>query len=89
MNLACIPAKLLPLGAVDFGIVVEGVVVITAAGLRRLDAKPKQPLQKTVFSVEGTADMVGSWIQAVVLGSVVLLAGSLAGSRAPQWVTSR
>ena len=57
--------------------------MITAAGLRRLDAKPKQPLQKTVFSVEGTADMVGSWIKAVVLGSVVLLAGSLAGSRAP------
>src|SRR5215472_8799437 len=32
---------------------------------------------------KGTADMVGSWIKAVVLGSVVLLAGSLAGSRAP------
>src|SRR6516225_1852923 len=32
---------------------------------------------------KGTADMAGSWIKAVVLGCVVLVAGTLATSRAP------
>jgi Cu/Ag efflux pump CusA len=31
MNLAGIPAKLLSLGATDFGIIVEGVIVMTEA----------------------------------------------------------
>jgi hypothetical protein len=48
-------SQIVALGAVDFGIVIEGVVVITASGLRRRDAKPKGPLQKTVFSIEGNS----------------------------------
>ena len=45
MNLfAHIPANLLSLGAIDFGIIVDGAIVMTEAILRRREADPERPL---------------------------------------------
>ena len=44
MNLTKIPANLLSLGAIDFGIIVDGAIVMTEAILRRREAKPSEPL---------------------------------------------
>jgi len=44
MRLANIPANLLSLGAIDFGIIVDGAIVMTDAILRRREAKPDEPL---------------------------------------------
>src|SRR3989449_11718050 len=38
------PANLLSLGAIDFGIIVDGAIVMTEAILRRREAKPGEPL---------------------------------------------
>jgi heavy metal efflux system protein len=44
MHLTKIPANLLSLGAIDFGIIVDGAIVMTEAILRRREAKPNEPL---------------------------------------------
>src|SRR5215470_18057376 len=44
MKLTNIPANLLSLGAIDFGIIVDGAIVMTDAILRRREAKPDEPL---------------------------------------------
>jgi heavy metal efflux system protein len=44
MKLANIPASLLSLGAIDFGIIVDGAIVMTDAILRRREAKLDEPL---------------------------------------------
>jgi len=44
MYLTKIPANLLSLGAIDFGIIIDGAVVMTEAILRRREANPDQPL---------------------------------------------
>ena len=44
MKLANIPANLLSLGAIDFGIIVDGAIVMTDAILRRREAEPDEPL---------------------------------------------
>jgi cobalt-zinc-cadmium resistance protein CzcA len=44
MNLFKIPANLLSLGAIDFGIIVDAAIVMTEAILRRREAKPDEPL---------------------------------------------
>ena len=44
MNLTRISANLLSLGAIDFGIIVDGAIVMTEAILRRREAKPDEPL---------------------------------------------
>ncbi len=44
MNLTNIPANLLSLGAIDFGIIVDGAIVMSEAILRRREAKPDEPL---------------------------------------------
>ena len=44
MNLTNIPANLLSLGAIDFGIIVDGAIVMCEAILRRREAKPTEPL---------------------------------------------
>lgn len=44
MNLTKIPANLLSLGAIDFGIIVDGAIVMTEAILRCREAKPSEPL---------------------------------------------
>ena len=47
MNLTKIPANLLSLGAIDFGIIVDGAIVMSEAILRRREAKPDEPLTET------------------------------------------
>src|SRR5215468_4656153 len=44
MNLFKIPANLLSLGAIDFGIIVDPAIVVMEAILRRREAKPDEPL---------------------------------------------
>jgi heavy metal efflux system protein len=44
MYLTKISANLLSLGAIDFGIIVDGAIVMTEAILRRREAKPGEPL---------------------------------------------
>ncbi len=44
MNLTKISANLLSLGAIDFGIIVDGAIVMTEAILRRRESKPHEPL---------------------------------------------
>jgi cobalt-zinc-cadmium resistance protein CzcA len=44
MNLFKIPANLLSLGAIDFGIIVDAAIVMTEAILRRREAEPDRPL---------------------------------------------
>jgi cobalt-zinc-cadmium resistance protein CzcA len=44
MKFANIPANLLSLGAIDFGIIVDGAIVMTDAILRRREARPDEPL---------------------------------------------
>ena len=45
-----ISANLLSLGAIDFGIIVDGAIVMTEAILRRREAKPDEPLTETEVS---------------------------------------
>src|SRR5262244_554497 len=44
MNLFRIPANLLSLGAIDFGIIVDAAIVVTEAILRRRESKPSERL---------------------------------------------
>ena len=44
MYFSNISANLLSLGAIDFGIIVDGAIVMTEAILRRREAKPNEPL---------------------------------------------
>ncbi len=44
MNLFKIPANLLSLGAIDFGIIVDAAIVVTEAILRRRESRPDEPL---------------------------------------------
>jgi len=54
INLANILASLLSLGAIDFGIVGDSIVM-TKAILRLREAKPDEPYTEEVFSVIGTS----------------------------------
>ena len=46
MNHTHVSANLLSLGAIDFGIIVDGAIVMTEAILRRREAKPDEPLSE-------------------------------------------
>jgi cobalt-zinc-cadmium resistance protein CzcA len=46
MNHTRIPANLLSLGAIDFGIIVDGAIVMMDAILRRREATPSEPLSE-------------------------------------------
>lgn len=47
MYLTKMPANLFSLGAIDFGIIVDGAIVVTEAILRRREAKPEAELTET------------------------------------------
>ena len=47
MHLTKISANLLSLGAIDFGIIVDGAIVMTEAVLRRREARPDEPLERS------------------------------------------
>jgi cobalt-zinc-cadmium resistance protein CzcA len=58
MHLTNIPANLLSLGAIDFGIIVDGTIVMSEAILRRREAKRDEPLteedvRETALQVAG------------------------------------
>jgi cobalt-zinc-cadmium resistance protein CzcA len=44
MNAAHMPASMLSLGALDFGVIVDGAIVVTENILRRREQKPTEPL---------------------------------------------
>ncbi len=46
MRLSGMPANLFSLGAIDFGIIVDGAIVVTEAMLRRREEYPDQPLNE-------------------------------------------
>ena len=46
MNLTHVPANLLSLGAIDFGIIVDGAIVMMESLLRRREANPDAPLTR-------------------------------------------
>lgn len=46
MRLTHIPANLLSLGAIDFGIIVDGAIVVMESILRRREANPDQPMSE-------------------------------------------
>ena len=62
MNLTGMSANLLSLGAIDFGIIVDGAIVMTEAILRRREAKPAEPLTEDDARVAaapgGAADLL-------------------------------
>jgi heavy metal efflux system protein len=45
MNLTKLPANLLSLGSIDFGVIVDGAIVVTEAILRLREHNPTRPLQ--------------------------------------------
>ncbi|HEX7853709.1 MAG TPA: CusA/CzcA family heavy metal efflux RND transporter [Sphingobium sp.] len=47
MNITHVPANLLSLGAIDFGIIVDGAIVMMESLLRRREARPDKPLTRT------------------------------------------
>jgi cobalt-zinc-cadmium resistance protein CzcA len=47
LNLTHVSANLLSLGAIDFGILVDGAIVVTEAVLRRREALPKEELSES------------------------------------------
>ena len=46
MNLTHVPANLLSLGAIDFGIIVDGAIVMMESLLRRREERPDKPLTR-------------------------------------------
>ena len=53
MQLTGLPANLLSLGSIDFGVIVDGAIVVTEAILRRREEAPDEPLQ--LVEIQNTA----------------------------------
>src|SRR3984957_538849 len=67
MNLFRIPANLLSLGAIDFGIIVDGAIVMTEAILRRREAEPDRPL------TEGDAAMAAHQVARPIFFATLII----------------
>jgi cobalt-zinc-cadmium resistance protein CzcA len=67
MNLTRIPANLLSLGAIDFGIIVDGAIVMTEAILRRREADPTRPL------AEGDAAVAAHQVARPILFATLII----------------
>ena len=72
MYLTRIPANLLSLGAIDFGIIIDGAVVMSEAILRRREAKPNEPL--TEADVRETAAQVA---RPIFFATLIIIAAYL------------
>lgn len=72
MYLMKIPANLMSLGAIDFGIIVDGAIVMTEAILRRREAKPEEPL--TEADVRETAAQVA---RPIFFATLIIIAAYL------------
>src|SRR5262252_2740277 len=71
MDLQSIPANLLSLGAIDFGIIVDGAVIMTENIMRRLSER-KVTGHRVVREVEHAAVEVARPLTLAVLGSLIL-----------------
>jgi cobalt-zinc-cadmium resistance protein CzcA len=67
MNLFRVPANLLSLGAIDFGIIVDGAIVMTEAILRRREAEPDRPL------TEGDAAMAAHQVARPIFFATLII----------------
>ena len=72
MKLANIPANLLSLGAIDFGIIVDGAIVMTDAILRRREAKPDEPLAE-----EDAVAAAGQVARPIFFSTLIIIAAYL------------
>jgi len=72
MGLANIPANLLSLGAIDFGIIVDGAIVMTEAILRRREARPDEPLDET-----DVADAARQVARPIFFATLIIIAAYL------------
>src|SRR5215475_12588169 len=72
MSLTKIPANLLSLGAIDFGIIVDASIVMTEAILRCREAKPGEPLQES--DVRNAAVQVA---QPIFFATLIIIAAYL------------
>jgi cobalt-zinc-cadmium resistance protein CzcA len=68
MNLTRMPANLFSLGAIDFGIIVDGAIVMTEAVLRRREERPLAEL--TQQNVQETAGQV---IQPIFFATLIII----------------
>jgi heavy metal efflux system protein len=67
-----IPANIMSIGAIDFGIIVDGAIVMTEAILRRREAKPDAPL--TEADVRETASQVA---RPIFFATLIIIAAYL------------
>ena len=72
MNLTHMPANLFSLGAIDFGIIVDGAIVVTEAILRRREHDPHTAL--TPLDVRTTVAQVG---KPIVFATLIIVAAYL------------
>ncbi|GAL96216.1 cation efflux system protein CzcA [Acetobacter tropicalis NRIC 0312] len=68
MSLLGMPANLFSLGAIDFGVIVDGAIVVTESILRMREARPDHTM--TLDDVEGMTRHVG---RAIVFSTLVII----------------
>jgi cobalt-zinc-cadmium resistance protein CzcA len=74
MNLFGVSGNLMSLGALDFGLIVDGAVIIVEAVLHRLHAKNKGLLKLTSTEMNDTVEKAaGKMMNAAVFGQVIIL----------------
>ena len=72
MNVFRIPANLLSLGAIDFGIIVDAAIVMTEAILRRREARPAEPLTEA-----GAWDAARQVARPIFFSTLIIIAAYL------------
>ena len=74
MNLFGVSGNLMSLGALDFGLIVDGAVIIVEAVLHRLHTKNKGLLKLTSTEMNDTVEKAaGKMMSAAVFGQVIIL----------------
>lgn len=74
MNLFGVSGNLMSLGALDFGLIVDGAVIIVEAVLHRLHTKNKGLLKLTSTDMNDTVEKAaGKMMNAAVFGQVIIL----------------
>ncbi len=69
MNFFRIPANLLSLGAIDFGIIVDAAIVMSEAILRRRESKPGEPLTEN-----DARDAAGQVARPIFFATLIIIA---------------
>ncbi|MGJ0451747.1 MAG: efflux RND transporter permease subunit [Methylocystis sp.] len=70
MNFTKLPANLLSLGSIDFGIIVDGAIIVTEAILRLREHNPDRELQ-----VVDVQFVVGQVVRPIFFATVIIIAG--------------